>query len=321
MDEKLLARISRETGVKDISAVLAERLSASDLQSLLIEVFDRRSKLTSAPLLFKAYRENRFVQPSIVDQGRFLEFDLLALSLLPSGFQALELSPVAPLGSCSALGPVSQNNILSALRGTEVVSDATNLLALECALRRECLLKTHPKSREQVKLCASHRQIRTQPFDDPKFSAHFRLFGLATAGRDEGGLKFETAALREHIGFHLAFLGKGLELKKQGRRAEVLITDWSGAQTDILRKQVLEPLADEHPGSAFAFAPDRKAARNYYDRICFNIRLTAEDGSAGNPIYDTLVDGGFTDWTRRLLSNNKERMLSSGIGSELFQKL
>ena len=33
-----------------------------------------------------------------------------------------------------------------------------------------------------------------------------------------------------------------------------------------------------------------------------------------------LADGGFTDWTRRLLSNAKERLLVSGLGIELLPK-
>jgi hypothetical protein len=321
MDEKILQRISRQAGVADLAAVLAERLSASDLQSLLLEVFKRRAGTIAPRAVLNAYRENRFVRPSAVDPARFLGFDLLAYSLLPPGSQALELSPVSPLGSCSALAPVSQNNVFSALRGTEVVADSTSLLALECAVRRGDLLRRDPRSSERVKLAASHRQLRAQPFDDPKFSAHFRLFGLVTAGRDEGGFRFELDSLREHIGFYLAVLSKGLALKKQNRRAEVLLTDWTGERKDILTGGVLGPLAVEYPWASFAFAPERGTARSYYDRICFGIRLTAEDGSPGPPAYDTLVDGGFTDWTRRLLNNGKERLLTSGIGSELFLKL
>jgi hypothetical protein len=31
-----------------------------------------------------------------------------------------------------------------------------------------------------------------------------------------------------------------------------------------------------------------------------------------------LVDGGFTTWTQQLLSNAKERLLISGLGTELL---
>jgi hypothetical protein len=29
-----------------------------------------------------------------------------------------------------------------------------------------------------------------------------------------------------------------------------------------------------------------------------------------------LIDGGFTDWTQQLMSNRKERLMTSGLGSE-----
>jgi hypothetical protein len=40
--------------------------------------------------------------------------------------------PVAPLGACAIMGHASQNKVLSALRGTEVVADPTNVMALVC---------------------------------------------------------------------------------------------------------------------------------------------------------------------------------------------
>ncbi len=36
--------------------------------------------------------------------------------------------------------------------------------------------------------------------------------------------------------------------------------------------------------------------------------------------YDLVDDGGFTNWTRKLLSSEKERLLTSGIGTELLLK-
>jgi hypothetical protein len=39
-----------------------------------------------------------------------------------------------------------------------------------------------------------------------------------------------------------------------------------------------------------------------------------------NTADETIVDGGFADWTAGLLANRKERLLISGIGSEFVCK-
>lgn len=72
----------------------------------------------------------RFVQPSIVDQRTLVEIDGHLLEAT-AAFESIELSPVAPLGVCAIMGHASQNKVLSALRGTEVVADPTNVMALE----------------------------------------------------------------------------------------------------------------------------------------------------------------------------------------------
>jgi hypothetical protein len=46
------------------------------------------------------------------------------------------LAPLVLLGAHSALGPVSQNNVVSTVRACEVAADPTNALALEAASRR-----------------------------------------------------------------------------------------------------------------------------------------------------------------------------------------
>jgi hypothetical protein len=53
----------------------------------------------------------------------------------------------------------------------------------------------------------------------------------------------------------------------------------------------------------------------YYCSFTLRISPQAPDGRR-YPI----VDGGFTDWTARLLGNRKERLLISGIGSEFVCK-
>ena len=106
--------------------------------------------------LVRQWERDRFTSPAIVDQRTMNELDSHLLAAAAE-FEALELSPLAPLGVCSVVGPTSQNKIVSALRGTEVVSDPTNVLALECAKR------LREKPRRTIKLATCHRCVRAQP--------------------------------------------------------------------------------------------------------------------------------------------------------------
>ena len=94
MSSRILDRIVRESGVPDLVEILAERLSTSDLQSLLLEVQRRRAAAGSVGSLVDRYAKSRFTRPARVPPGRLLELDRLALSLLPAGFEAVELSPL-----------------------------------------------------------------------------------------------------------------------------------------------------------------------------------------------------------------------------------
>src|SRR5436309_209343 len=115
-------------------AALAEGLPASEVWSLMLDVLARRAGRRTPAELVRQWERDRFVQPSYIDQRTLVDLDghLLAAA---AGFEAIELSPLAPLGTCSAVGLASQNKTVSALRGTEVVSDPTNVMALECARR------------------------------------------------------------------------------------------------------------------------------------------------------------------------------------------
>src|SRR6185436_7864770 len=94
-------------------------------------------------------------------------------------FEALELSPVAPLGACSTIAITHQNRVLSALRMTEVVSDPTNVLALECARRMRAGHEL------PIHLVTSQRVVRAQPVPKlPGYAPHFRMFVLASGGRE-----------------------------------------------------------------------------------------------------------------------------------------
>jgi hypothetical protein len=120
---------------------LATELSGSELQSVLLEVVRRRAKARTPNDVLAQYRRDGFCTPAAVDQRASVALDSHLLAAA-RGFEAIELSPVAPLGVCSAVALTDQNRVLSALRGTEVVSDPTNVLASNAqsasALDRSC---------------------------------------------------------------------------------------------------------------------------------------------------------------------------------------
>jgi hypothetical protein len=74
-------------------------------------------------------------------------------------------------------------------------------------------------------------------------------------------------------------------------------------------------LGDEFPEAQFRVNQERLEGLGYYRSFALRISVQAPDGN-----HYPLVDGGFTDWTARLLGNKKERLLISGIGSEFVCK-
>src|SRR5712692_255315 len=173
--------------------VLTVGLPASRLWSLLLEVAETRAAGRRPSDLVGQWDRDRFVQPAVVDQRSLVEVDQHLLAAAPS-FEAIELSPVAPLGVCSIMGHVSQNKVLSALRGTEVVSDPTNVMALECARR----LRSAPAT--VVRLATSHRCVRAQEIPKRRgLTANFRIFCLVSAGLERRSHEFLVEAVAEHM--------------------------------------------------------------------------------------------------------------------------
>ena len=313
MKEKIIERILRTAQVPDLLEVLTQRLSQSDLQSLLLEVYRKRAHTLTPGHLLQQYEQNRFVQPATVNPKQLLEFDRLAYSVLPSSFELLELSPVCPLGTNSVVAPVDQDNAVTTIRNTEVCSDSTNVLALECARRRRGSYRGNSHPEVDTKLCASHRLLRPHLPNDPASFPHFRIFSLCTAGRDRGSYGFEVAALREHLEFYLRLLQSA---QQAGFRLEAVrnsITVFDETRYQVLKAEVLDKLSRNYSNVEFIFNQEQESGQGYYSGVRFQIY--ARD-KAGTDYF--IVDGGFTDWTQQLLSNRKERLLISGMGSERF---
>ncbi len=310
MQKKIVQRIETELQSPHLFENLVEKCSFPDLTSLLLEVYREKTKKVTPKLLLQQYTNNRFVQPAKANVCEAMKFDLFAATLLPKDFEMIELSPLAPLGANSVIAAVDQNNALSTIRNVEVCSDPTNVLALESAARKQ-RLKKEGGDPSKIKLCASQRVVRCQKFEGAAFFSHFRLLALTTAGLDEGSFIFETEALFEHISFFIQLLLKSHELGIKVRDLSVHVTALDESRIDMLQQKVLNRLAAEHSHVRIEFDQKRETGRGYYSDACYHI--FAKD-AAGNDLL--LVDGGFTNWTRQLLSNQKERFLISGLGSE-----
>ena len=140
---------------------------------------------------------------------------------------------------------------------------------------------------------------------------------MVSAGRDRGALKFEIESLREHIEVYLDLLSR---LTTIGYRFEDTLVNISDTARDATRlgraeQEILEPLTRSVTGITFRLDHEREQGRGYYTGLCLSIYATDPTGQRCN-----LADGGFTDWTARLLSNAKERLLVSGMGIEIIPK-
>lgn len=306
---KIVERIEREAGIPGLAAILAKKLSPTDLQSILLEVYRIRSGRLQPSSILADFESNRFVQPSNVSPSSMLRWEQIAFAHLPQEFQPVALSPVCPLGTNSVVAPVDQNWAVATARNTEVVSDSTNVLALECSLRRREFLKQNPRSSDAVHLAASHRLLRAQHYGDAKSVVHFSSFALCSASRDQGNLQFELAALRLHISFYLSalrvFLGQNVSLR-------LSITDLkSNTYMEHIETRLLAAIRMEFKDIECGFDEQRTKGSGYYLGICFHIYAKAPSGQEFE-----LVDGGIVNWTQKLLSNAKERLVISGIGSE-----
>jgi len=275
---------------------LASGLAGSQLQSLLLDVMQARAAARSARELTAQYGRDAFCVPAQVDARAMLAIDAQLLAAA-GRFDAIELSPVAPLGACSVVAPTDQNRVLSALRGTEVVSDPTNVLALECAHR----LRSDPAMDHH--LATSHRVVRAQPA--PKlagYAQHFRLFALASGGIERQDHAFTIAAVALHVDTILAGLDRlaALGCAVVRRRVEILATPARRSLGERLASMLDADLGVlDHP--------------YYSGGLRYRIWVTARDGTQA-----PLADGGSFDWLHRLASNRRAVFVASGLGSQLI---
>lgn len=298
-DQRLNKKIDQEQILDQL-----DQLSGSELNSFLLRLFDRRVARISPSQLMKQYAGNRFVKEADVDPVLYKTFELSCLeNVRKFGFEPILLSPLTPLGTCSAIGEVDQKNVVSALRGTEVTSDITNVLAMKIARAHKSMIK----SDEVLSYATTHRLVRAQDFGNPAFSAHFGLLGMVSGGFDPGSYAFEIDQLINHLGCHISLIKKHYEPDRL--YTKVMLKEKAHPFNNFLRARFENVYHD-----AAVEIIEEEAPNNYYKLAQFKVFLKT-DGEDLN-----LADGGLVDWTQKLTANKKHRCFISASGIELIYK-
>ncbi len=208
-------RLERNLGL-DLVGIISEKISGSDLHSILLEISKKRlchlgpSDLASNPAS----------KPCSLDARLINSLDTIAYNTAAQ-FEAVELAPLLPLGAVSYLTGLDQGNVLGTIRNFECLSDPTIGLALHSAACRKS-----PSIRVNTnRYCTSARVLR---FPIPKqegYTAHFKLFSLVSAGRNTAGNSFAISALREHVEFYLNLFNKLKESDFHFENTKVEISD------------------------------------------------------------------------------------------------
>jgi hypothetical protein len=284
-------------------AALSDR-KPSELLPVLLEVARRLSARRRPTDLLDQRARDAFVTPSALDLRVALQFDALALSVA-ADFEALLLSPLAPLGACAVVSPTTQDRSVTTSRTTEVVSDPTNVLAIECA-RRMLAGERH------VRLCTVHQVVRPQRYAPRSgHSQHFRLFALAEAGAARAENGFEVEAITGHARLFVRLLdgAAGLGCTVRGRRAKLLVA----ADAAVLGDRVYASLGAALPGLPIEVVP---FTSGYYDGIRLLVGAEAPSGE-----WYELGDVGLFDWMAKLTSNRRMRFVAAGLGIQLLPLL
>jgi hypothetical protein len=313
MSSIIVRKILDRIGQSDLLSKLGGNLSGTELNSLLLEVLRQQTLKCSASQLLNHYQTNRFVKPADINvlELKRIELDLLNI-FQGSSFEPLELSPVTVLGACSVVAPADQNKILSALRGTEVLADATNAIALHVSDLKKRKAWNPKTPGEQLRFATIQRHVRTQTIAGKGFTPHFRIGCLVSAGLDTGSFSFEKRALLEHVQvmqkvffeyYHVDELSFRFLCRK--------------GYPDPLRlaKDVKEFIIQHYPGIIADIVESPERDIEYYKGLQYKVDIKVK-----GTIYE-IGDGGFVDWTQQLLQNRKERFLITGFGFEIMYRI
>lgn len=296
-ENEILKRISSDLNIEDVVEKLSY-LPMSDLNTLLLEVFKRKGDLIDSACLYKNFKSNRFSLPSKINCLDYHKTEVKLFEIAKKlKISPILLSPVVPFGTGNISKCVSQNNILTTLRNTEVLSDPTNMLCLIIADK----INRVENDNFIYNLCTSSRCLRTQKYHNQDFSSHFGVFMIVSTGKDGGSYLCEKELLKFHIDFYIEFLQKVLH-----KNICIELSKRKGYKdSEGFFSRINDFLNDLYPNIDIMNSIDLD--NNYYKGINFKIYIL--EGSQRREV----VGGGFVDWVTKLTTNNKIRCLTSGI--------
>jgi hypothetical protein len=312
MSSIITRKLLHKIGYPNLVEVLTDKLSGTELNTLLLEVLRERTKRASAPGLLKQYQINRFVKPGDLPVLELKEIEVALLRLFKQhSFHPVDLSPVSILGSCSVVGPVDQNKVLSGLRGTEVLADATNAMALHiCELKKRKVWA--PVSSEKIHFSAIQRHVRTQPITGSGFRPHFKIGCFVTSGLDTGNFRFEKEALFEHMRLMNAVFRNFYHVDDLSFR---LLCREGYPDALHLANDIKQHVGKQLPDVSIEIVPKPEKEIGYYKGVQYKVDIRWKDN-----VYE-IADGGFVDWTQQMLENKKERFLISGFGFDFMWRI
>lgn len=98
--------------MQDIAKVLSDELSGSELNTVLLDIFNKRVQQETPSSLLSKYEGNKLVKPALLeDVLEYKEKELRCYKLIAGrGFEPIELSPVAQFGTSSVIATVDQKS-------------------------------------------------------------------------------------------------------------------------------------------------------------------------------------------------------------------
>ncbi len=300
-ENKITSKILNKLHTPQLLDELVNKLSFSEINSLLMDLFSQITENIIPEDILKSYSSNYFVKPSSIDTIDYHKLEVEVLSeAKEEGIIPIILSPLALLGCCSSIATVNQNKIISALRGTEILSDPTNMLAVYIAdgLKSGTINRTN----NEIHICTTHRLTRVQAQYYPGQVPHFGLFCMVSSGKDTGSYDFERKAIKKHIGLYKTFL----EIKFQGKILLEIQHRAGYKDSNGFFERISGYIHKEFQDTQIVVT-DKDLMNSYYKGINIKIFLIIGEQTL------EIGDAGFVDWTQKLLSSKKERMFISAM--------